>query len=318
MRLFCFGLGYSAKRFVALHGARFEAIAGTVRNAERAAALSRDGFGGHPVAALAFDGTKATPGIAEALTTADVVLASAPPGANGDPALAQFAAAIAASRISTVVYLSTIGVYGDSGGAWVDEATPARPDSARSRARLAAEQAWAALSAPNRNVAILRLPGIYGPGRNALHDIAAGRARRIVKPGHVFNRAHVDDIAAAIMAVIDRRYDGIVNVADDEPAPSADPVAFAATLMGRTAPPEIPFAIASRDMSPMALSFWAAHRRVSNARLKAELGVTLTFPTYREGLTALHLAGEGLAGEGLAGEGLAGEGLAGEGGAGAT
>jgi len=109
----------------------------------------------------------------------------------------------------------------------------------------------------------------------------------------MFNRAHVDDIAAAIMAAIDRRHDGIVNVADDEPAPSGDPIAFAARLLELEAPPEVPFETAARDMSPMALSFWSAHRRVSNARLKAELGVTLAFPTYREGLAALHAAGEG-------------------------
>lgn len=298
MRLFCFGLGYSAKRFVALHGARFASIAGTVRDADRAAALSRDGIGGHAVTAFAFDGTKPTPGIAEALVSADVVLASAPPGADGDPVLARYADTIAASKIATLIYLSTIGVYGDQGGAWVDETTPARPDSVRSRARFAAEQAWAPLRTSGRKVAILRLPGIYGPGRNALRDIAAGRAKRIVKPDHAFNRAHVDDIAAAIMAAIDRRFDGIVNVADDEPAPSADPVAFAAHLLGVPAPPEIPFEIAARGMSPMALSFWAAHRRVANDRLKNELGVTLRFPTYREGLAALHAAGEGLAGEG--------------------
>lgn len=296
MNLFCFGLGYSAQRFVALHGARFSAIAGTVRDAERAAALSRDGVGGHPVAAFAFDGTTPTPDIAKALTTTDVVLASAPPGANGDPALAHFANAIAASpHVATIVYLSTIGVYGDSGGAWVDETTTPRPESERSRARLAAEQAWATLRAPGRNVAILRLPGIYGPGRNALREIAAGRAKRIVSHDHMFNRAHVDDIAAAIMAAIDRRYDGIVNVADDEPAPSADPVTFAAGLLGAVPPPEIPFEVAARDMSPMALSFWVTHRRVANARLKTELGVTLAYPTYREGLTALYASGEGVA-----------------------
>ncbi len=144
-----------------------------------------------------------------------------------------------------------------------------------------------------RTVAILRLPGIYGPGRNALREVAAGRARRIIKPGHAFNRIHVDDIAAATMAVIDRRFDGIVNVTDDEPAPAADPIAYAARLLGRDAPPEIPFETAARDMSPMALSFWAEHRRVSNARLKRELGVMLAYPTYRDGLAALHAAEEG-------------------------
>lgn len=298
MKLFCFGLGYTVQRFIALHGARFSVIAGTVRDADRAAALSREGISGHPVTAFAFDGAKPAPDIADSLATTDVVLASAAPGPNGDPALAQFADTIATSRIATIVYLSTIGVYGDSGGAWVDETTPPRPESTRSRARLAAEQAWATLRTPGRAVAILRLPGIYGPGRNALCEVAAGRAKRIVKHDHMFNRAHVDDIAAAIMAAIDRRYDGIVNVADDEPAPSADPVAFAAALLGVPAPPEIPFEVAARDMSPMALSFWATHRRVFNTRLKSELGVRLAYPTYREGLAALHAADEGGTGGG--------------------
>lgn len=297
MKLFCFGLGYTAQRLIMLHGARFAAMAGTVRDAERADALSREGVGAHAITVFAFDGTQPMPEIAEALANVDVVLASAPPGPDGDPALVRYAGVItSAAQITTIVYLSTIGVYGDSGGAWVDETTTPQPESTRSRARLTAEQAWTTLRAPHRNVAILRLPGIYGPGRNALREVAAGRAKRMVNRDHMFNRAHVDDIAAAIMAVIDRRYDGIVNVADNEPAPSADPVAFAAGLLGVSPPPEIPFEVAARDMSPMALSFWATHRRVSNTRLKTELGVTLAFPTYREGLTALYAAGEGRSG----------------------
>jgi nucleoside-diphosphate-sugar epimerase len=193
-----------------------------------------------------------------------------------------------APRLRAVVYLSTVGVYGDCGGAWVDEATPAQPSAARSRERLAAEQAWLDFGARRGiAVAILRLAGIYGPGQNALVQIARGKARRIVKPGQVFNRIHVGDIAQAIDAAFAGNASGIFNVADDEPSPPGDPIAFAAQLMGAAAPPEIPFEQAAPSMSEMARSFWQECRRVNNAKLKRELGVSLRYPTYREGLRAL-------------------------------
>jgi nucleoside-diphosphate-sugar epimerase len=187
-----------------------------------------------------------------------------------------------------IVYLSTIGVYGDRGGAWVDEATPPQPGAARSRERLAAEQEWLGFGARhNIAVAILRLAGIYGPGQNALMQIASGKARRIVKPGQVFNRIHVGDIAQAIDAAFARQASGIFNVADDAPTPPADPIVFAAQLMAVEPPPEIPFEQAAPTMSPMALSFWQECRRVKNDKLKRQLGVSLRYPTYREGLRAL-------------------------------
>ena len=193
-----------------------------------------------------------------------------------------------AQRLCSIVYLSTIGVYGDRGGAWVDEATPPQPGAVRSRERLAAEQAWLDFGARQGiAVAVLRLAGIYGPGQNALVQIASGKARRIVKPGQVFNRIHVGDIAQAIDAALALRAPGIFNVADDAPTPPADPIAFAAQLMGVEPPPEIPFEQAATTMSPMALSFWQECRRVKNDKLKRELGVSLRYPTYREGLRAL-------------------------------
>jgi nucleoside-diphosphate-sugar epimerase len=184
--------------------------------------------------------------------------------------------------------LSTVGVYGDHGGAWVDEETPPRPDSARGRGRVAAERAWQEFGARSGvAVAVLRLAGIYGPGRNALLRVAAGTARRVVKSGQVVNRIHVGDIAQAIDAAFARRAAGFFNVADDEPSAPGDPIVFAAQLLGRDPPPEIPFAEAAPTLSPLALSFWQGCRRARNDKLKRELGVTLLYPTYREGLRAL-------------------------------
>lgn len=294
MNLFCFGLGYSAEHTVRDFGARFDRVAGTVREADKAAHIARAGIGGRNVEAVVFDGTSAPPDIAPLLSEADCILMSAPPDQDGDPVLRQYADTLArAARPQSIVYLSTVGVYGDNAGVWVDEATPAVPRTERSRARRAAEQAWAELAARSRkSLAILRLSGIYGPGRNALLQVANGTARRIVKPGQVFNRIHVADIAQAIAAAFAARHDGIVNVADDEPTPPGEPIAFAAHLLGVAPPPEIPFAEAAPNMSPMALSFYGESRRVRNARLKGDLGVALKYPSYREGLTALFAAGD--------------------------
>jgi nucleoside-diphosphate-sugar epimerase len=207
--------------------------------------------------------------------------------------LAHFGDVLARSpRQRSIVYLSTIGVYGDSGGAWVDETSEAHPGSARSKARLAAERAWQKFSGTRCAVAILRLAGIYGPGRNALVNVANGTAKRLVKPGQVFNRIHVDDIAQAIDACFSHGASGIFNVADDEPGPPQDVIAFAAKLLDVPPPPEFPFDAAQKTMSPMAQSFYAENRRVRNDRLKRELGVRLMYPTYREGLRALLAAGE--------------------------
>jgi nucleoside-diphosphate-sugar epimerase len=285
--LICFGLGYSAQHFVKIFGQKFDRIVGTVRGAERAAALNA-----HPsnqLKALVFDGTAVTPELRNTIAEADAALISVPPDENGDPVLRACGDILAhAQRLRRIVYLSTIGVYGDRGGAWVDEATPPQPGAARSRERLAAEQAWIDFGArQNIAVAILRLAGIYGPGQNALVQIARGSARRILKPGQVFNRIHVSDIAQSIDAAFARRASGIFNVADDAPTPPADPIVFAAQLMGVAPPPEIPFAQAAPAMSPMALSFWQECRRVKNDKLKRELGVSLRYPTYREGLCAL-------------------------------
>ncbi len=283
--LICFGFGYCAEHFVAAFGQKFDRIFGTVRGPERAAILNAY----RAVQAVVFDGAHAAPELDRASAEADCVLVSVPPGDNGDPVLAVFGDAFAAAKhLRSIVYLSTLGVYGDRGGAWVDERTPPAPASARSRERLVAEQAWQDFGARHGiAVAVLRLAGIYGPGQNALIQIASGKVRRIVKPGQIFNRIHVDDIAQAIDAAFARAASGIFNVADDEPSPPGDPLVFAAELMGAAPPPEISFAEAAPSMSPLALSFWQECRRVNNAKLKRELGVRLRYPTYREGLKAL-------------------------------
>jgi nucleoside-diphosphate-sugar epimerase len=289
-KLICFGLGYSADHYVGQFGDRFERIVGTVRGAERAALLNAR-FGGR-LRAFAFDGSFPTPEVKRAIAEADTALISIPPTQSGDPVLAAFGGALTgAKHLRAVVYLSTVGVYGDHAGAWVDEQTPPRPQLPRSLERLAAEAAWQNFGARSGvPVAILRLAGIYGPGRNAFTQIARGDARRIVKPGQVFNRIHVDDIAQAIDAALTQKSSGVVNAADDEPCPPGDPLLFAAQLLGQAPPPEISFDGVAPGMSPLALSFWQDCRRVRNDKLKRTLGVTLRYPTYREGLRALMAA----------------------------
>jgi len=295
--LVCFGFGYCAEHFIAKFGDKFERVIGTVRRAERAGILNAYQAGA--VRAVVFDDVLATPELSGAIAAADYALISVPPDASGDPVLAACGGALAARRnLRSVVYLSTVGVYGDHGGGWVDEQTPPAPRSERSRWRVAAEQSWQQFAARHGiPVAVLRLAGIYGPGQNALVALARDKGRRIVKPGQVFNRIHVGDIAQAIDAAFARGAAGVFNLADDEPSPPADPIVFAAELMGRAPPPEIPFAQAAPSMSEMALSFWQECRRVRNDKLKRELGVTLRYPTYREGLQALFAeinAGSGL------------------------
>jgi len=292
--LLCFGLGYSCEHYLTRFGGRFDRIIGTVRTPDRAAALTSKFSSQQTISVLTFDGASATSGLNKLIDEADAILTSVPPGTDGDPVLAHFGDVLARSpRQRSIVYLSTIGVYGDTDGAWVDETSEALPGSARSKPRLAAEHVWQKLSAMGRAVAVLRLAGIYGPGRNALVNVANGTAKRIVKPGQVFNRIHVHDIAQAIDACFARGANGIFNVADDEPGPPQDVIAFAAKLLDVPPPPEIPFAVAQKSMSPMARSFYAENRRVRNDKLKRDLGVRLNYPTYRDGLRALFAAGDG-------------------------
>lgn len=285
--LLCFGFGYSAEHYVTTYGDKFDRIVGTVRGAQRAAILNAYSTGKQKT--LVFDGRRATPEINDAIAQADLALVSIPQTEQSDPVLAAFGETLKrAPRLRSIVYLSTVGVYGDHDGAWVDEDTRPQPDLARGHNRLAAERAWQQLGdVSGVRIAVLRLAGIYGPGRNPLIQLARGTTRRIFKPGQFFNRIHVADIAQAIDAAFTRKAAGIFNVADDEPSPPGDPIVFAAQLLGREPPPEISFAEAAPKMSPLALSFWQDCRQVKNDKLKRELGVTLLYPTYREGLRAL-------------------------------
>jgi nucleoside-diphosphate-sugar epimerase len=289
LRVFFFGLGYCARRLVQRE-AWIEA-SGTARSAETVAALRREG-----IEAYQFDGTDAAPGLEQALGAAEAIVVSIPPRDGAEARVDRFGAVIAAApALRRIVYYSTIGVYGDHAGEWVDETSATRTRTARGRARLEDEARWtAAARARGAEADILRLAGIYGPGRNALVNVRRGEARRIIKRGQVFNRAHVDDIAEISRLVLTRGLNGQVwNVADDEPAPPQAVIAYAAALLGLEPPPEEPFDQAR--LSPMAREFYADNKRVSIAKAKAELGFAPAYPTYREGLKALAEAGEGQA-----------------------
>ncbi|MBN9075893.1 MAG: NAD(P)-dependent oxidoreductase [Rhizobiales bacterium 65-79] len=286
-RIFLLGAGYSARAFAALQRDRDDAIFGTTRSAEKLDALRKDG-----IEPLLFDGDTINADMAEALRkTTHLVLSAAPEtgalSAGGDPFLPHIEDRLRhlMPELRWIGYLSTVGVYGDHGGAWVDEESECRPVSRRSIARLAAERAWQALAEKERlPLAILRLAGIYGPGRNALVNLAAGTARRIVKHGQVFNRIHVDDIAGALSLLAEREAGGIFNLADNAPSPPQDVIAFAARLMGVEPPPETPFDAA--EMTPMARSFYGENKRVSNARLR-DAGYSLIHPDYSSALTRM-------------------------------
>ncbi|MCZ6465684.1 MAG: SDR family oxidoreductase [Alphaproteobacteria bacterium] len=289
-RLFCFGLGYTARVLAAALMGEGWTVAGTCRDEATRADLAADG-----IDAFLFDRDRPLDDAGTALGGATHLLSSVPPDAEGDPVLARHAGAIAAMEgLAWAGYLSSTGVYGDTGGAPVDETAAVNPTSERGRRRAEAEEGWLDLRrAAGVPVHVFRLSGIYGPGRSALDTVRAGQARRIDKPGHLFARVHVDDIAAVLRASMARPGPGAVyNVCDDEPAPAADVVAFACELLGVDAPPLVPFHQAAGEMSPMALSFWRDNRRVDNSRIKGELGVRMKFPDYRAGLRAVLAAEE--------------------------
>ena len=287
-RLFCFGLGYAALAIghrLREHGWK---VAGTVRHAGKAEALRARGF------EVYLFGETPLSDARRALAGTTHLLSSVPPRPDGDPVLAAHALDISATAgIGWIGYLSTTGVYGDRAGGWVDETSDRRPTTERGRRRVAAEDAWTALGARmGVPVHLLRLAGIYGPGRNQLASLAAGTAQRIDRPGQVFSRIHVDDIAAAVEAAATSGLGSrAFNICDDEPAPPAEVVAHAARLLGIPPPPLVAFEEA--ELSAMGRSFYSESKRVSNADLKRVLGVRLAYPTYREGLAALAQAGEG-------------------------
>ncbi len=278
--LLSIGHGFSARALARLLLPRGWRVIGTTRSADKADRLRAEG-----VEPLVWPGADLGP----ALDAATHLLASVAPDGE-DPVLATHGSDIAArrDRLAWVGYLSTTGVYGDHGGGWVDEDTPLAPSTRRGRDRVEAEAAWRALDLP---LHIFRLAGIYGPGRGPFAKVRAGTARRIVKPGQVFSRIHVDDIAQVLAASIDRPNPvRAYNVCDDDPAPPQDVIAYAAELLGLPLPPEEAFDEA--EMTPMARSFYAESKRVRNDRIKDELGVRLIYPDYRSGLRALLAAEE--------------------------
>ncbi|RMF34744.1 MAG: SDR family oxidoreductase [Alphaproteobacteria bacterium] len=276
--LLSFGHGYSARALGRRLVAEGWRVIGTTRDPAGFEALRAEGT--TPVL---------WPPDPALIAEASHILISIAPDAAGDPVLRAFGEAIAArgSGLDWLGYLSTVGVYGDRQGGWVDESADLRPSTQRGRLRVAAEKAWLELHAKHGlPVHVFRLAGIYGPGRGPFAKLRSGKARRIVKPGQVFSRIHVEDIARVLAASIARPDPGaIYNVCDDEPAPPQDVIAEAARLLGLPLPPEIPFEDA--DLGPMAASFYAESKRVSNDRIKRELGVALQYPDYRAGLAAL-------------------------------
>jgi nucleoside-diphosphate-sugar epimerase len=296
--LLILGLGYAGEAIARAALARGFAVRGTHRRPP-------PGTGSVPV--LPFD--SAGPAIAAATH----LVVTTPPGEEGDPVLARHGDALRAgldAGLRWVGYLSTTGVYGDRGGAWVDEATPPAPGQPRSRRRRQAELAWEAALSGRAWLDLFRAGGIYGPGRSALDEVRAGKARRVIRPGHAFGRIHRDDIARAVVAAMAAcpAEDGgsvaavpggasigvlngvpngvprVLHLVDDEPAEPALVTEEAARLLGLPPPPAVPFDAAWAGMSPMARSFWSEHRLVANARTKAALSLEWRYPSYREGL----------------------------------
>ncbi|MCZ0961998.1 SDR family oxidoreductase [Paracoccus benzoatiresistens] len=287
MKMLVFGHGYSAAFLTPLLRERGWQVTGTTRaGSDRVAAA-----GAVP---LLWPGEEAR--LQGEIAAADAILLSIAPGPEGDPVLAAFRDDLARAKPRWLGYLSTTGVYGDRGGDWVDENSALDASGPRGQARIRAEGNWRALAeGAGLPLHIFRLAGIYGPGRGPFEKVRNGTARRIIKPGQVFSRIHAEDIARVLLASIDHPAPGTAyNVCDDDPAPPQDVLAHAAELLGLPPPPEIPFDEA--QMTPMARSFYTDSKRVSNRRIKEDLGVRLRYPDYRAGLAAILAAENALPG----------------------
>jgi len=286
MNVLVLGAGYSGTAIAKALAPSAQSVTGTTRSPDKLAALSSAG-----ITPILFDGNAISAELAEAMQKTTHLIQSIAPGQEGDPMFRATRPPLdeLLPKLQWGGYLSTVGVYGDHGGAWVAEDAPIRPVSQRSKERVEAENAWLDFGARQGiPVAVLRLAGIYGPGRNAFRNLAAGTAHRIIKPNQVFNRIRVEDIGAATALLAARGLSGIYNITDDEPAPPQDVVAEAARLMGVEPPQEVPFETA--ELSPMARSFYGENKRVSNARLR-EAGYELAFPNYRASLAQLWASG---------------------------
>lgn len=273
--LLCFGFGFSAEALARKLDPREWRVSGTSRSPEGVAAINAQGFEG-----ALFNELNSIPASVTHIVT------SVPQSDDGDPVLQQFNHELIsrAKSFDWVAYLSTTGVYGDRAGAWVDEDSELQPNTDRGQRRVDAEAAWKQVA--DLPLHIFRLAGIYGPGRNAFESLKSGKAQRVIKQGQIFSRIHVEDIAGVLLASINNPNPGrVYNLADDEPCPPQDVIAYAAELLGLPIPPDIPFEDAK--LSAMAKSFYADSKRVSNARIKSELGYELKYPNYRVGLKAL-------------------------------
>lgn len=279
--LFCFGYGYCCDylghELIQRGG---WGVAGTTRDPEKKELLR-----GRNVQAHLFNLETPLPDPEFILKDTTHLLISTPPDDMGDPTFVAHAEDILKLKnLQWIGYLSTTSVYGDRMGDWVDETSELRPSSKRGSRRKKAEEQWLSLFKSHQlPVHIFRLAGIYGPGRSALDSIRAGMARRINKPGHVFSRIHVEDIVRVLMASMNApNPGGVYNVCDDEAVPSHEVIAYACELLGRPVPELVDFD--SANLPPMAASFYNDNKRVRNDRIKKELGVSLKYSTYREGL----------------------------------
>lgn len=281
-QLMIFGAGYSGKAIAKTLQGSMDRICGTTRSSEQAETLKALG-----ITPVIFDGETISDALRAELAHTTHLVQSIAPGKAGDPLLRLCNGVLKdlMPQLEWAAYLSTVGVYGNHDGAWVDEKTECKPVSARSLERVEAEQSWAtAAEKAGVQLSILRLSGIYGPGRNGFMNLEKGTARRLVKKDQVFNRIRVEDIGTATAFLISEKQGGIFNVTDDEPAPPQDVVAYAAELMGVTPPPEQAFETA--ELTPMARSFYGENKRVSNGKLK-RLGFQFTYPEYRKSLQQL-------------------------------
>lgn len=278
--LFSYGHGFSARALSSLLLPEGWDVTGTTRSPDKALSMRRAGV--TPLV-LPDDDPQA------ALSTATHLLISAAPAGDGDPALASLRPMLSAiaPALKWVGYLSTTGVYGDHGGGWVDESTALTPATERGKARVRAEGAWQDFARDTGlPLHIFRLAGIYGPGRGPFAKVRAGTARQIIKPGQVFSRIHVADIAQILLASIRHPDPGaIYNLCDDDPAPPQDVLSYAAELLNLPPPPSVDWEEA--EMTPMARSFYAESKRVRNDRIKQDLGIRLIYPDFRTGLRAL-------------------------------
>lgn len=282
MNFFVFGLGFSGKEIARLANVRAIAVSGTTRSYDKAARLKAAGLDVH-----VFSSAQDSDAVASPLASCTHLVVCAGPDEDGDPVLNALGNQLPklAPHLKWIGYLSTVGVYGDHQGAWVDEETECRPVSPRSVERLQAEADWqGAASNAGVPLAIMRLSGIYGPGRNTFVNLAEGSAKRVIKPGQYFNRIHVADIAGATLYLGEKHASGIFNITDDEPAPPQDVVTYAAQVMGVAPPAEIAFDEA--HLSPMARSFYGEVKRVSNRKVR-QAGYEFQFPDYRTALNAM-------------------------------